>query len=623
MNSTEDEPGIEHQMEQHWLNLLPMGLCVVDGDLKVYAWNETLAAWTGIAKRDMLHANLGVRFPRLCLPQYLIRLRAVLESGTPTLFSAALHRHLLEVPARNGSPGELMVQESWVRRLSVKPPRMLIAIQDLTTQYHQLWDLRSDRQELVGTKLQLEQVNHSLQSSLVMYARNNQRLQAEVQERTRAEDELRRHASDLSVAKDREAEHTVWLEHMVKELTVARQQAEAAAQTKTEFLANMSHEIRTPMTAILGYVDLLRDPEISEEEKSQAIETVQRNGHHLLAIINDILDISKIEAGRMTLERIASSPRQMIGDILELMSARATEKKLALHADFLGPIPESIQTDPTRVRQILVNLIGNALKFTSAGSVRIVVQLAACPDGTPARLRIDVLDSGIGMTDAQVRNLFQPFTQADMTMTRQYGGTGLGLAISKRLAKMLGGDLTASSEHGRGSCFTVTLDPGEFVIQSPASTAPAPKSHCGEQPGVASQPLTGKHILIVDDAPDNRKLLSYHIKKAGGTFDLAENGEIAVARIRELRLTRPYDAVLMDMQMPVLDGYGATTLLREEGEQLPIIALTAHAMTGDREKCLNAGCDDFLTKPIDRSMLIDTLARYTAQPTAELAVFPR
>jgi CheY-like chemotaxis protein len=303
------------------------------------------------------------------------------------------------------------------------------------------------------------------------------------------------------------------------------------------------------------------------------------------------------------------------------MSARAAEKKLDLKADYIGSVPDLIHTDPTRVRQILVNLIGNAIKFTSSGSVRVVSQLIVSPDGAPPRLRIDVIDTGIGMRDDQVQNLFHPFTQADMTMSRQYGGTGLGLAISQRLARMLGGDIVVASEYGRGSCFTVTIDPGAVVMSSPPndgvgeSAAPPPRP-------VAARLLENAHILIVDDAPDNRKLLSYHIKKAGGSFDLAENGEIAVNLIRRARCSRPYDAVLMDMQMPVLDGYQATAAIRNDGDRLPIIALTAHAMTGDREKCLDAGCDDFLTKPIDRVALIETLARYVAKPKAELTVFP-
>lgn len=622
MTTAETESNPYVPLNAPWLNLVPMGLCVIDPELRVYAWNRVLESWTRFPEKEMLFSNLGLRFPRLRRPHYFERLMDVFESGTPTLFSGALHRHLFEMPARNATPGELMVQEVWALRLSQSPPRVLFTIQDLTAEYIQLSELRTERKELVAFKAQLEQANQTLQASLTLYARNNQKLQAEVHERVRIEQELRQQTSDMIAAKEREVEHAVWLEHMVKELTAARQQAEAAAQTKSEFLANMSHEIRTPMTAILGYVDLLREPDLSEVDRNQAIETVHRNGQHLLAIINDILDISKIEAGRMTFERLSCSPQQMIEDTLALMSARAAEKQLELKADFIGPIPESIQTDPTRVRQILVNLVGNALKFTATGSVRLVTQLTSVPDGTPRRLRIDVIDSGIGMSENQVRNLFQPFTQADSTMTRQYGGTGLGLAISQRLARMLGGDITVSSETGRGSCFTVTLDPGEVVMAS-VSAAPTTKAAPVETQPSAESPLQGAFILIVDDAPDNRKLLSFHIKKNGGTFELAENGDIAVQKIRAARSARPYDVILMDMQMPVLDGYGAATLLRSEGEQTPIIALTAHAMTGDREKCLNAGCDDFLSKPIDRVALIERLAHYASRSKPELALFPR
>jgi CheY-like chemotaxis protein len=251
-----------------------------------------------------------------------------------------------------------------------------------------------------------------------------------------------------------------------------------------------------------------------------------------------------------------------------------------------------------------------------------VVQLAAVPDGAPPRLRLDVIDTGIGMTEDQVRKLFRPFTQADMTMTRQYGGTGLGLAISQQLARMLGGDISVASESGRGSCFTVTIDPGRIRM----SAAPPERSPTADQPAgrpADSHPLERAHILVVDDAPDNRKLLGYYLQKAGASFDVAENGEIAVQKIRQARGGRRYDAVLMDMQMPVLDGYHAAALLRGEGDAIPIVALTAHAMVEDREKCLATGCDDFLTKPIDRAKLIETLQRAVTLKTAALSVYPR
>ncbi|MFO0916785.1 MAG: ATP-binding protein [Planctomycetaceae bacterium] len=608
---------MSHPVNSELLDQLPLGICVFDAELRVHAWNKTLERWTGIPRDELLNSDLGQRYPKLRQPAYLHRLEEALFHGVPVLFSAGLHRHVLDVPARSGAAGEFMVQETWIRRLSGSSHLLIMSIQDLTTEYRQLAELRNDRRELVGFQQQLEQANHSLQASLVMYARNNQRLQAEVQERAHAEDELRKRAADLAAAKDREAEHAGWLEHLVKELTEARQLAEAAAQTKSEFLANMSHEIRTPMTAILGYVDILREPGISEDEKRDAIETVQRNGQHLLAIINDILDISKIESGRMTIERLTTSPRELIDDIIGLMSPRAVEKKLEFKSDVIGEIPRTIQTDPTRLRQILVNLIGNALKFTASGSVRVITQLI--PAGSQSRLRIDVVDTGIGMSDQQLRNLFQPFTQADMTMTRQYGGTGLGLAISQRLARMLGGEITISTELGRGSCFTVTIDPGEITIPAhptaPVATTPAP-----QQTPTAPQPLAGVRVLIVDDAPDNRRLLSFHINKFGG-FDTAENGDVAVQKVRAARNSQPFDVILMDMQMPVLDGYAATGVLRREGVQTPILALTAHAMVGDREKCLNAGCDDFLTKPIDRTQLLSTIIKYTTAPKPDLTVF--
>ena len=519
-------------IDPSWLDELPLGICIFDLDLRVHFWNSTLVSWTGFTSEEMRHADLGTRFPNLKTPRYYQRLCESARTGVPLLFSAAMHRRVLEVPARNGSPGELMVQEAWVRRLAPSG-WLLMTIQDLTAEYRQLGQLRTDHSELVRIQQEIELANQTLQSSLTMYARNNQRLQAEVLERGRIEQELRQQTSDLTAAKDREADHAIWLEHMVKELTAARSQAEAAAQTKSEFLANMSHEIRTPLTAILGYVELLREPTITAEEQLQAIETIQRNGHHLLAVINDILDVSKIEAGRMTLERLPLSPRQIVDDVVELMSGRAAESNLSLSAECLGAIPESIQSDPTRLRQILVNLVSNAVKFTQSGSVRIVMQMAAVPEDPAPRLRLDVIDTGIGMTDEQVRKLFRPFTQADMTMTRQYGGTGLGLAISQRLARMLGGDLTVASEFGRGSCFTVTIDPGHIVMAAPAPPAAEPKMAPKPAAPAHPQPLQNAHMLIVDDAPDNRKLLSYHIKKAGGTFDLAENGEIAVNKVRQ------------------------------------------------------------------------------------------
>ena len=367
-------------IDPSWLDELPLGICIFDLDLRVHFWNSTLVSWTGFTFEEMRHADLGTRFPNLKTPRYYQRLCESARTGVPLLFSAALHRRVLEVPARNGSPGELMVQEAWVRRLAPSG-WLLMTIQDLTAEYRQLGQLRTDHSELVRIQQEIELANQTLQSSLTMYARNNQRLQAEVLERGRIEQELRQQTSDLTAAKDREADHAIWLEHMVKELTAARSQAEAAAQTKSEFLANMSHEIRTPMTAILGYVDVA--PGADDHRRGAASGDRDHPAQRRTIcwpIINDILDISKIEAGRMTLERLPLSPRQIVDDVVELMSGLRRRKQLEPVRRLRRSDSRVDPTDPTRLRQILVNLVGNAIKFTQSGSVRIVMQMAAVPE---------------------------------------------------------------------------------------------------------------------------------------------------------------------------------------------------------------------------------------------------
>ncbi len=399
-------------------------------------------------------------------------------------------------------------------------------------------------------------------------------------------------------------------------LRSALEQARAATQAKSEFLANMSHEIRTPMTAILGYTDLLLedgDPLRAPESRLEYINTIRRNGEHLLSIINDILDIAKIEAGKMTVESVAASPIQIVEDVVSLMGVRARGKNIALEVVYETSVPETIRSDPTRLKQVLLNLIGNAIKFTELGGVTVRVGL----DGThPAgpRLRFDVEDTGLGMTSEQVSRLFAAFEQADASTTRRFGGTGLGLRISKRLAEMLGGDITVTSEPGKGSVFTAVvatgpLDGVKLIDREKASLsvqeAPAPRP--------AAAPLRGARILLAEDGPDNQRLISFHLRKAGAEVRVAENGRVAVEALTAdgtlegpLAHPAPFDLLLTDMQMPELDGYGATRLLRSKGCTMPIVALTAHAMAGDAEKCLQAGCDAYASKPIDRAKLIET-----------------
>jgi len=391
----------------------------------------------------------------------------------------------------------------------------------------------------------------------------------------------------------------------------AKEAAEAATRVKSEFLANMSHEIRTPMTAILGFGDLLLHS-LQGKEEVEAVRTIMRNGRHLMKIIDDILDLSKIEAGRMVTERITCSPAAVVNDVLSLMRVRAMAKSLSLYAEWKGDIPETIQSDPLRLRQILINLIGNAIKFTEHGAVRIVGQLVKGENGRQ-KMQFDIVDTGIGMTEQQIGQLFQPFMQGDSSTNRNFGGTGLGLAISRRLAEILGGNITISSRLGSGSTFTLTIDAGPLegvrMLQHPSCeirlTEPLPKSSNAER-----IQLQGR-LLLVEDGLDNQRLISLLLSKAGANVSLAENGRVAINRVlAAVDEGHPFDLILLDMQMPVLDGYEAARELRAMGIATPIIALTAHAMAGDREKCLEVGCDEYLSKPIDRAVLLKLASRY-------------
>ncbi len=409
------------------------------------------------------------------------------------------------------------------------------------------------------------------------------------------------------------AERTAALEESNRALEESKRLAESATRAKTEFLANMSHEIRTPMTAVLGYADVLLD-EVGLGRGTpgsvEAARAIQRNGKYLLDLVNDILDISKIEAGRLHMEHITCSPMQVLAEVVSLMRVRAEAKNVPLELQYAGPIPDSIETDPLRWRQILINLVGNAIKFTETGSVRIVASLVQKP-GEAALLRVEVVDTGLGLTPEQVGNLFQPFTQADSSTTRRFGGTGLGLTISKRLAAMLGGDVTVQSEYGKGSTFSVTVATGS--LEGVALREPCGEAEAAAPPADGAAARLDGRILLAEDGPDNQRLIRFVLRKAGAAVTVAENGEIALHAALAARADgEPFDLILMDMQMPVMDGYEAARRLRAEGYAGPIVALTAHAMDGDEAKCRSAGCDGYLTKPIDRAVFLPEVARYMA-----------
>lgn len=402
------------------------------------------------------------------------------------------------------------------------------------------------------------------------------------------------------------------LEHRVatrtEELEKACEAAKAASRAKSDFLANMSHEIRTPLNAIMGYADLLcRGLDDSPEERADMLKTIHSSGRHLMIVINDILDISKIEAGRLELDIQPDSPQRILSEVVSMMRVPFREKNLSLEYTWQGPVPNEIQTDGSRLRQILINLVGNAKKFTMNGGVHIIAKLLN--PGTKSKLEIEVIDTGVGIQKDKFEQIFHPFMQEDTSVTRKYGGSGLGLSISRQLARMMGGDLTVESDNGRGSCFRLTLDAGELrsedLIENGAigDSLPTPVK---QSFSIDSELLRGLKVLVVDDGATNRKLVSLVLGRSGAHISQAENGKQAYDLIMS---ENAFDVVLMDMQMPILDGYAATKMLRESGITVPIIALTAHAMASDKQLCLEAGCSDYLSKPINTDELLIRLRR--------------
>ena len=397
------------------------------------------------------------------------------------------------------------------------------------------------------------------------------------------------------------------------ELRRAKAAAEAASLAKSEFLANMSHEIRTPMTAILGFADLLTDRALSRSDRDGYVATIRRNGEHLLTLIDDILDLSKVEAGKLVIEMSRCSLVSIISDVISMMRVRAGEKRISLSVEYTGELPETIDTDEARLRQALFNLVGNAIKFTEQGGVRVEVAFLGKWLGDRPAVRIRVIDTGVGISAEKLPYLFQPFAQADASTSRRYGGTGLGLAITHHIAELLGGELTSASVPGEGSTFTLTIPTGDVegvrlarpsaeLLQAPA---PARVSTCDD--------LAHVRVLLAEDGIENQRLIQVLLSKAGAEVETALNGRLAVERA----MAEHFDVILMDMQMPEMDGYEATSALRNRGYSGPILALTADAMARDRRRCMAAGCDDHLTKPIDRARLIEAVAEHSGKERTE------
>ncbi len=383
-----------------------------------------------------------------------------------------------------------------------------------------------------------------------------------------------------------------------KDLIIAKEDAISAANTKSQFLANMSHEIRTPLTGIIGYSESLISDDLTKEEQSLALHTVIRNGNHLLGVINDILDISKIEAGKLEVEIISVDLIEILRDIKNLMQHKSSEKGLSLGFEYNFPIPGKINTDPIRLKQILINLVGNAVKFTQYGGIKVIVT----HNIEAQLLEFSIIDTGTGITEDQQQNLFQAFKQADTTITRKFGGTGLGLVISNQLVQKLGGEVTVKSTTGKGSSFSFTIATGkiseeDYLYSIQNNTSLPLLNHEYKAPTLSG------NVLVAEDGEDNRSLIEFLLKKASLNFTIVENGALAV----EEAITGKFDIILMDIQMPVMDGYSATKQIRANGLELPIVALTANTMKSDIKKAYEYKFTDFLGKPFSRQEFFKTL----------------
>jgi signal transduction histidine kinase/ActR/RegA family two-component response regulator len=392
---------------------------------------------------------------------------------------------------------------------------------------------------------------------------------------------------------------TTELRHAMDNLSTMKDHAETATRAKSEFLSNMSHEIRTPMNAVVGFGDLLKQTKLDNVQKDY-VETICSSGELLLSLINDILDISKIESQKTTLEDIDFDLKSLANNIIKILRRKALDKKIDLNIVYPEKVPRYFKGDPTRIGQIFLNLLSNAIKFTHEGSVTVTVREINAPDAEKTALEMSIKDTGIGISKENHRVIFDAFAQVDASITRKYGGTGLGLTITRALVQMMGGTIRVESEEGKGS---------EFIVGLAFKKAAPPLSESSRVIDTEGNKTDtrGASVLVVEDNPLNQKLMAILLKQLGCLADMAGNGAEAV----DMAEKKKYDVIFMDLQMPVMDGYRATELIRERTNRAtPIIALTAKVFQEDQEKCMACGMNDFLTKPVETRTLKEMILRW-------------